>query len=384
MSELPSKTVRSPGRTGLMAVTSLIAMLLLTACPQAQQPEPEPEALVVRRGVNMAGADFGVTPGTLPGIYGTHYIYPHDWPDYLDNFAYFQEKGFNVVRLPFRWERLQRELFGELDADELERIKGFIEVAWDHDLAVIIDPHNYARYCDAVTQVGATYCGDERLIGNGMVTNEAFADFWSRLAGELAGNPGVWAYGLVNEPVYPLEIRHLWPEAAQAAIDAIRTVDMDTVILVPGEDWSGAYTWPEANPGLHLLEDPADNLIFEAHLYFNKTRSGNYDEPYDAEDDYYYPHLGADLLQPFLNWLAEHDARGFLGEYGVPGDQEEWLVVLGHFMGALDERCIGGTWWSAGPWWGDYELRLDPPAAGVDRPQMAVLEQHAGFECEVD
>ena len=42
----------------------------------------------------------------------------------------------------------------------------------------------------------------------------------------------------------------------------------------------------------------------------------------------------------------------------------------------LKENGIGGTYWAAGPWWGNYPLSVEP-RNGQDRPQMAVLLKYA-------
>jgi endoglucanase len=52
-------------------------------------------------------------------------------------------------------------------------------------------------------------------------------------------------------------------------------------------------------------------------------------------------------------------------------------VVLDNFLAAMKQNGIGGTYWAAGPWWGDYPLSVEP-RKGKDRPQMEVLELYAG------
>jgi len=74
------------------------------------------------RGINLSSAEF--KPGKNPGIYGKDYIYPP-----AGELDYYRGKGFTVVRLPFRWERLQHSLFGELDPTELGRIKSVLSAA---------------------------------------------------------------------------------------------------------------------------------------------------------------------------------------------------------------------------------------------------------------
>jgi endoglucanase len=79
-------------------------------------------------------------------------------------------------------------------------------------------------------------------------------------------------------------------------------------------------------------------------------------------------------VQPFLDWLTAKGGRGILTEYGVPGDDARWLVALDGLLKALEGHpsVVGGTYWAAGPWWGDYRLSVEPEG-GADKPQMTVL-----------
>jgi endoglucanase len=65
-------------------------------------------------GVNLAGAEFGQT--SLPGIYNTHYTYPTQ-----GEVDYFNSKGMNAIRLPFRWERLQQSANAGFNTAEFNR-----------------------------------------------------------------------------------------------------------------------------------------------------------------------------------------------------------------------------------------------------------------------
>ena len=66
-------------------------------------------------GLNMAGADFGKN---FPGVYNKDYTYPT--PAKLD---FVKSKGFRLIRLPFKWDRIQHELYGDIVKDELKRLK---------------------------------------------------------------------------------------------------------------------------------------------------------------------------------------------------------------------------------------------------------------------
>src|SRR5687768_6408262 len=78
------------------------------------RPTPPPFML----GVNLCGAEFGEKE--LPGVYDKHYTYPT-----AKSLDYYKSKGLMLVRLPFRWERMQPALNGPLDAAELGRLDAF-------------------------------------------------------------------------------------------------------------------------------------------------------------------------------------------------------------------------------------------------------------------
>ena len=181
------------------------------------------------RGVNLAGAEFGVASdgtGQNPGTFGSTYT----WPS-ATSADYFLAKGMNTFRVPFRWERLQRTRGAALDAAEVSRLRATVNGITSRGGVVLLDPHNYARY------------GTE-FIGSGTVTDAQFADFWSRLASEFKSNPNV-LFGLMNEP-YGLPTEQ-WVTSANAAIVAIRATGATNLILVPGNAWTGAHSWTHPN-----------------------------------------------------------------------------------------------------------------------------------------
>lgn len=142
---------------------------------------------VYKRGINMAGGEFAASASTLPGTYGTDYSY--------DSFAAFQAmaaKGHKIIRLPFRWERIQPSRGAALNSTELSRLTSVVSDARTAGLQVILDVHNYARYIVSG--------GSEQVLGDGNLTQGQLTDLWTRLSTAFKDNPGVYAYGLMNEP----------------------------------------------------------------------------------------------------------------------------------------------------------------------------------------
>ncbi|WP_187260678.1 cellulase family glycosylhydrolase [Pontibacter beigongshangensis] len=329
-------------------------------------PEPEPlEPMPAREpasfGVNLAGAEFG---SNIPGVFGTDYTYPN-----AAELTYFKSKGLGLVRMPFKWERIQPELNGPLDPVELARMRTFLADARARGVWVLLDMHNYGR---------RRINGVEFIIGNPELPVATVADAWAKLANEFRNDENIWGYGIMNEP-HGMLASTPWFNIAQAIITSIRSIDTQTTIVVGGDSWSSAARWPAASDNLKNLQDPSDNLIFEAHVYFDDDASGKYDQTYDGEQAN--PTIGIARTAPFVRWLRENGLRGFVGEYGVPDDDERWLVALDNMLAYLRDNCINGTYWAAGPWWNTYKLAVEP-IGGVDRPQMAILEKYTAAKTQ--
>lgn len=306
------------------------------------------------RGISLSGAEWGEKL-PFPGVYGQDYVYPR-----VASTAYYQARGMNLMRIAFRWERLQPALMGEFDAAELARLREFVDGTTARGLHVLLDPHNYAAY-------------QEVHVGRPEVPFAAFADFWRRLALAFKGNPRV-QFGLVNEPRnMPTET---WAEAAQAAIDAIRKTGAANLITLPGNGYTGAWSWFEGkwygSPNAEVMlrvRDPLDRMVFEVHQYFDKDGSGTSAECVG-------PQVGVERLQRFTAWLKAHGRRAVLGELGGGANAvcEQAVVGALSHLEAHADVWAGWLWWAGGPRWGDYFLSLEPGADGGDKPQMRWLQ----------
>lgn len=325
----------------------LLGLLGLLTVPAFASPPP------VMMGVNLAGAEFG--SGYLPGTYNTHYTYPG-----VAQLDYYKARGIELIRLPFKWERVQHTLYGALDTIELGRIDTFLNLAEARGMRVILDMHNYARYNIA----GTTY-----IIGSPEVPRAAFQDVWEKLAAHVKDRDCLWAYGIMNEP-YGMGA-YTWKDSAQVAVNGICLHDNRHAILIPGDQYSGAHWWLTHGAPLIAITDPANNLIFEAHQYFDNDSSGKYDASYDVEGAN--ANTGVARLTSFVDWCNANGVRGFVGEYGVPDNDPRWTTLLDNTLSYLAANNVSGTYWAGGPWWSNYALSSEMRRVGEEAPQMSVL-----------
>lgn len=310
-------------------------------------------------GVNLAGAEFFHHKMDGVGKINKDYYYPTS-----KELDYWHSQGMDLIRLPFKWERLQKTLNGPLDREEMDTIKSILNQAQVRGMQVLIDMHNYGR---------RSVDGKSHIIGD-VVMPKDFAQFWGAFSREVKEHPALFGYGLCNEP-HDMLASTPWKDIAQTAIDSIRLYDTVTPIVVGGNHWSSAERWKKVSNDLCDLRDPKNNLIFEAHCYFDSDASGIYRKGYDEE--LAYPTIGVDRVRPFVEWLEEHNLRGIIGEYGIPGDDTRWLEGLDIFMRYLSDHGVTGTYWAAGARWNKYILGIHPTDNyKTDRPQLRILKKY--------
>jgi endoglucanase len=326
----------------------------------APAPTPAPTTPVVSdgNGIDLVGVNFasGVfDPGTVPGIYNKGYTYADE-----SYYKRHSELGFKLIRLGFLWERIQPKLGTELDAAELARIKLSLDHAQKYGIKVILDMHNYYRYYG-------------KVINSPEVPRAEFAETWRKIAVQVSKHPALYGYGLMNEPYNTGN--NLWPQTAQAAGQAIRTIDSSKWIMVAGDRYSSAFHWQKYNTQLindPWMRDPKNNLVYEAHQYLDSDYSGTY--PNRAET--FAPMLGVERVKPWVEWLKANKLRGYLGEHGIPDFSPSAVVATDNLLKYLNDNCIPSSYWAAGPRWGENIMALDV-ASGKHRPQLAPLQKHA-------
>jgi hypothetical protein len=242
--------------------------------PQSGVVEAHPSTRGVLRGVAVTGGSWGdglnypmPFSNVQPGQYGATYFY-----ELPSTFRYLASRGLKVVRIDFKWERIQPVLGAPLDPAELARLHSVVDSAEKAGLRVVIDLHNYGAYQTA---------DGRQAIGSAEVPVTAFADVWSRLATSFERDPSIAAYGIMNEPE-DVGGPRAWELDSQAAVDAIRATGDGHEIDVSGDNWSHVETWATEHP-VAWINDPLGRTRYDAHQYFDADHTADYRYSYAQE-----------------------------------------------------------------------------------------------------
>ena len=306
------------------------------------------------RGVNLSGAEWGKN-GPDDG---------HFWPT-SDQLDYYKSKGMNTVRLMISWEQFQPSLNGPLDSHEMARLDDFLHAADQRGMKVLVTPGGFDRYTLNHGPYGQGVDGETQgtVIGQPGVPVSAFSDFWTKMVqhvdADASASRAVGGWDLINEP---FDTNGSWAGTATAVDQAIRATGDNHTVVVEGDQWARDFT------GLEGLAKLDKNVAFEAHSYWDGGSGGYGDQnpPTDAN-------VGVRHIQPFVSWLQQNDAKGFVGEWGVPSNNTAWDPAITNFINYLDDNHMGNMVWAGGRAWDpNYTLNMEP-INGQDRAIMPAI-----------
>ncbi|WP_338868842.1 glycoside hydrolase family 5 protein [Myxococcus stipitatus] len=302
---------------------------------------------VAYRGINRAGMEYG---SEWDGWTGQTYYEMPTATQMAAELAYYKGKGFNLIRLPISWERVQHTLNGPLDTAYSNGMMNYINTATGQGFTLVLDLHNYSRYAtgafDAAGNQTTTYV--QHLVGDGTLTMGHLADVWTKLANRVKTNPKV-ILGLMNEPYDLAMTSTTWFSGIQTVINAVRATGSTQLILVPntrGSDVGHWHTWAPGGGPLDSVEaltltDSANNLAFDMHSYYPEGYGSNDESSYGAQ------------LTAVTNWARTHGKKLFLSEMGIeilePFAQAQTTNAL-TFMNNNRDVWLGWSPWDLTEW----------------------------------
>lgn len=306
-------------------------------------------------GVNMAGMEFD--DGSHP----------------VDNayYEYYLSQGFSFFRIPFKWSRVQPELFGDLDEEQLGELHRQVARASANDAWIALDMHNYMRR-------GLDGNAEDGIIGlDPKVPVEAYADAWSRLAQEF-GNERIM-FNLMNEPYGLPDALNVANQNRAAA--AIRSVGASNTILFSTNHFSGAHQFNYDRSQMDAalaFRDPGENWMLDIHQYLDTDYKGQGEEP---SPDYSAPAV----FDVFTAFCRDNGIRAILGEFNLGRSAPALAAIDSHltYVDANSDVFAGWAYWHGGQgadsaYWQADPYILDPATLRnpAPRPQMTILQAH--------
>ncbi|KAI0484412.1 endoglucanase [Xylariaceae sp. FL0804] len=297
-------------------------------------------------GINLSVAEFGTD--IYPGTWGVDFYFPDN-----SSISTLIGQGFNIFRVAFAMERLvPDELTGPADPVYLANLTGTINYITQNGAYAVLDAHNYGRYYDNI-----------------ITDTSAFGAFWTTVATHFADNDLV-VFDTNNE--YHDMDQTLVLDLNQAAITAIRDAGATSqYIFAEGNSYTGAWTWNTTNTNLAALTDPQGLLVYEMHQYLDSDGSGTSETCVSSD-------IGVQRVVGATEWLAEEGKLGILGEFagGANSVCEEAIEGLLEHLEDNSDVWLGGMWWAAGPWWGDYIYSFEPPSGTAYEYYDSLLESY--------
>lgn len=309
------------------------------------------------RAVDLDGANWGKA-------------FPNDnkfWPT-AENLDYWKSKGMNTVRLGISWEQFQPTPNGPLDRNEMAQLHKFLQAAAERGIKVIPVLMNFDRYTLNHGPGGQGIGRDNggTLVGSPDLPVSTLQDFWQKLVSEVNENEtessAIGGWDLMNEPY---DTGGTWVNTATQVVKAIRATGDNHSIVVEGDQWARDFS------GFEALAQAGQNVVFSAHSYWD-SGSGAYD---NVDPTALGPNVGIEKVRPFVDWLKRNNAKGFVGEWGVPTTDERWEPAIKNFIHYLTDNGIGNTVWGGGSAWEpSYKLGVEPNGNG-DVPVLdAIVE----------
>ncbi|KAF4999382.1 hypothetical protein FGRMN_2523 [Fusarium graminum] len=318
---------------------------LKTTTQGGSTPTGTPSGKFLYVGVNEAGAEFGET--TLPGVWGKHFTFPE--PAAIDTLI---SQGYNTFRVQLKMERLNPNgMTGAYDTAYLKNLTSVVNHITGKGANAILDPHNYGRF-------------NSQIITN---TND-FQTWWKNFATQFKSDSRI-IFDTNNE--YNTMDQSLVVSLNQAAINGIRAAGATQTIFVEGNQWSGAWSWQDVNDSMKSLTDPLDKIVYEMHQYLDSDSSGTSEVCVSTT-------IGVERLQSATEWLRKNKKVGMIGEFaGGPNETCKTAVKnMLDYLKANSDVWKGVTWWSAGPWWGDYMYSFEPPSGVAYQYYNSLLKSY--------
>lgn len=245
------------------------------------------------------------------------------WKKFKDNYItrkdieFIASTGANTIRLPFHYKLFTDEDYMGLTAaqDGFARIDSVVNWCRDNRLYLILDMHD-APGGQTGDNIDDSY-GYPWLFES-EASQKLFCDIWRKIADYYKNETVILGYELINEPIAPYfknmdELNAKLEPLHKRAVQAIREVDKNHIILIGGPQWNGNF-----KPFKDSRYD--DKLMYTCHRYGGEPTK--------------------EAIQEIISFRDSVNLPMYMGEIGHNTD--EWQAA---FCKVMEENNIGYTFW---------------------------------------
>ncbi len=229
-----------------------------------------------------------------------------------EDIALIKKLGFNSVRVPFHYN-LFVDCNDNLEGIGYKLLDNVIEWCTEYNLAVLLDMH-----CAPGGQTGDNIDDSYGypFLFESKEDQKLTINIWVNIAKRYANNPIILGYDLLNEPIaHFFDKQKLNPLLEPFLIEltaAIRTVDKNHLIFIPGAQWNSDFS---------VFGKPFDSkLVYTFHKYWTAPTQ--------------------DVIQDYINFSNKYNVPIYLGESGE--NTNEWV---NEFRITLEKNDIGWCFW---------------------------------------
>ncbi|OGH98942.1 MAG: hypothetical protein A2X42_09050 [Candidatus Margulisbacteria bacterium GWF2_38_17] len=201
-----------------------------------------------------------------------------------------------------------------------------IEMAKQHGIYLILNMH--------VPPGGFQSNGEGLELWDKKENQDRFKKLWKAIAKKYKNEPVIAGYDILNEPVTSQSIDQ-WKELAQETVDAIRSEDINHLIIV--ERLNGIAGKWETYSSINLFLVNDENTMYTFH-YYNPIEYTHQNTSWTS--------FGEGGAYPDRNWLevpqdATWVARNFNSPY-LPVGNSDWTFYKGKQLKITDPTIIAG------------------------------------------
>ena len=261
----------------------------------------------------------------------------------------------------------------------LDKLDTLMPALKKYNMKVVIDMHMPpgGRYRDSLVfgtaggEAASEYAqeGNRFLMFDRKEYRKAFIDTWKQIAARYKGNPQVYGYDLVNEPVLQSDAPFNWLRIQYDAARAIRQIDPETPIIVESNFW--------CSPGRYDLMEPfpLKNIIYQIHMYapgeftHQGVHNEEYSNAYPAKATAYHT-LGLnrekfrDIVQTTIDFQNKYGAKIFVGEFSAAVWAPGAAAYLDEVIKLFEEEKWDWTYHAFREWNG-WSLEHEGPPSDV-------------------